>query len=58
MFGGRSVEHEISIISALQAAQSINREKYDVIPVYISKSGEMYCGDRIGDIEARRHRGL
>ncbi len=52
MFGGRSVEHEISIISALQAAQSINREKYDVIPVYISKSGEMYCGDRIGDIEA------
>ena len=52
LFGGKSVEHEISIISALQAAQSLNADKYDVIPVYISKSGEMYCGDRIGDIEA------
>lgn len=52
LFGGKSVEHEISIISALQAAQSLNAEKYDVIPVYISKNGEMYCGDRIGDIEA------
>ena len=52
LFGGKSVEHEISIISALQAAQSLNAEKYDVIPVYISKSGEMYCGERIGNIEA------
>ena len=52
IFGGKSVEHEISIISALQAAQSLDREKYDVIPVYISKSGEMYCGERVGDIEA------
>lgn len=52
LFGGKSVEHEISIISALQAAQSLNKEKYDVLPVYISKSGEMYCGDKIGDIEA------
>lgn len=52
LFGGKSVEHEISVISALQAAQSLDREKYDVIPVYISKSGEMYCGERVGDIEA------
>lgn len=51
LFGGKSVEHEISIISALQASQSLDRKKYDVIPVYISKSGEMYCGDNIGDIE-------
>ncbi len=52
LFGGKSVEHEISIISALQAAQSLDREKYDVIPVYIAKTGEMYCGERVGDIEA------
>ena len=52
MFGGKSVEHEISIISALQAAQSLDREKYNVIPIYITKSGEMYCGEHIGDIEA------
>ncbi len=52
IFGGKSVEHEISVISALQAEQSLDKEKYDVLPVYISKSGEMYCGERIGDIEA------
>ncbi len=52
MFGGKSVEHEISVISALQAAQYIDREKFNVIPIYISKSGEMYCGDYVGDIEA------
>lgn len=52
IFGGKSVEHEISIISALQAAQSLDREKYDVIPLYIAKSGEMYYGENTGDIEA------
>ena len=32
-FGGKSVEHEVSIISALQACNSINKDKYEVIPV-------------------------
>ena len=41
-FGGRSVEHEISIISAVQAMGNIDREKYNVIPVYVDKNGEMY----------------
>ena len=39
-FGGRSVEHEISIISAVQAMRAINREKYDVTPIYVSKDGK------------------
>lgn len=52
LFGGKSVEHEISVISALQAAQSLNPDKYDIIPVYISKNGEMYCGDNVGNIDA------
>lgn len=55
MFGGKSVEHEISIISALQAAQSIDREKYEVIPVYISKAGDLFVGERVGDIEAYKN---
>lgn len=55
MFGGKSVEHEISIISALQAAQSIDRAKYEVIPVYISKAGDMFVGERVGDIEAYKN---
>lgn len=40
-FGGMSVEHEVSIISAVQAMNSMNREKYNILPIYITKSGEM-----------------
>ena len=49
-FGGRSVEHEISVISALQAINAFDREKYEIIPVYISKQGKMYTGDALLDI--------
>ena len=35
LFGGKSVEHEISVISALQAAEYLDKEKYEIIPVYI-----------------------
>lgn len=41
-FGGRSVEHEVAVISAVQAMNAIDREKYDITPVYITKNGEMY----------------
>ena len=50
-FGGRSVEHEISVISALQAVHGFDRTKYDVVPVYITKDGYMYVGDFIEKIE-------
>lgn len=50
-FGGKSVEHEVSIITAIQAMENINKEKYDVIPVYIAKDNKMYCGKNIGDIQ-------
>ena len=35
-FGGESVEHEISIISANQAMKALDQEKYEVVPVYLS----------------------
>ena len=54
LFGGKSVEHEVSIISALQAAASINREKYDVVPIYMTKKNEFYIGEEIGKIESYR----
>ena len=52
MFGGKTVEHEISIISAIQAMGYLNRDKYDVIPIYITKNNEFYVGENIGRIEA------
>ena len=53
-FGGKSVEHEVSIISAIQAFNAFDREKYDVIPVYITKDNEFYTGEYAGKIEEYR----
>lgn len=55
-FGGRSVEHEISVISALQAINAFNKDKYNIIPVYISKQGRWYTGDKL--LEIRNYRNL
>ncbi len=49
-FGGKSVEHEVSIITAIQAIENMDKNKYDIIPIYISKENKMYCGEYIGDI--------
>lgn len=50
-FGGISVEHEISVISASQAMSAMDKEKYNVIPIYISKSGLFYTGAELMDIQ-------
>ncbi len=52
MFGGKSVEHEVSVISGIQAILSMDTEKYEVIPVYMTKSNKMYVGEDIGKIES------
>lgn len=52
IFGGKSVEHEISVISAIQAIYSLDKDKYEVVPVYITKDGKFYTGEKIGQIEA------
>ena len=44
IFGGKSVEHEVSIITAIQAMDHIDKEKYEIIPIYITKSLEWYTG--------------
>lgn len=50
-FGGRSVEHEISILSALQAINAFDKDKYEVVPIYISKQGHWFTGDALLDVE-------
>ena len=44
IFGGRSVEHELSILTAIQAMEHIDKEKYNIIPIYITKDLEWYTG--------------
>lgn len=50
LFGGKSVEHDISIITALQVAKSLP-EQYDYLPVYIDKNGTWWKADNLLDIK-------
>ena len=52
VFGGKSVEHEVSVISGIQAVMNMDTEKYEVIPVYMTKKNDMYIGEDIGKIES------
>ena len=51
IFGGETVEHEVSIISAVQAMKHLDEEKYEIIPIYITKDREWYTGDMLKDID-------
>ncbi|MDR0293211.1 MAG: D-alanine--D-alanine ligase, partial [Oscillospiraceae bacterium] len=53
-FGGRSVEHEVSVITGMQAAAALDRDKYDVLPVYLAKDGAMYTGPGFETLENYR----
>lgn len=54
-FGGRSTEHEISVISASQAMHAIDRTKYEVTPIYITKDGKWFVGDALLDVANYRN---
>ncbi len=51
IFGGESVEHEISVISAVQAMKALDEEKYEVVPIYIAKNREWYTGALLKDLD-------
>lgn len=55
IFGGRSVENEISVLTALQAINAIDTERYSVTPIYISKQGRWYTGKALTDSSNYRH---
>ena len=50
LFGGRSVENEISVVTALQTLESMDKERYEIVPIYIAKSGKWYSGEKHGTI--------
>jgi D-alanine-D-alanine ligase len=45
-FGGRSTEHEVSVVSALQAYENLDKDKYQIVPVYVSKAGEFFTSPK------------
>ena len=52
IFGGKSVEHEISVITALQAMDNIDKDKYEIIPIYITKDLVWYTGGMLRYIDS------
>lgn len=52
IFGSRSCEREVSIISAIQLMRHADTEKYDVIPIYIDENGNWYTGEKLKDINS------
>src|SRR5574344_1652625 len=51
IFGGKSVEHEVSIISGLQAVKNMDTDKYDIIPIYLTNDNKMYVGELVGEVK-------
>ena len=51
LFGGESVERDVSIITGLLTLNSIDKDKFNPVPIYISASGEWFTGASLIDIE-------
>ncbi|MFV0288235.1 MAG: hypothetical protein ACK5HR_02110 [Mycoplasmatales bacterium] len=51
IFGGNSVEHEISIITAIQAIENMDQEKYEVIPIYLTKNNKFFTSEDFLNID-------
>jgi D-alanine-D-alanine ligase len=51
IFGSRTVEHDVSIITAQQVMQALTPQKFDVVPIYITRSGQWITGDGLRDLK-------
>lgn len=51
IIGGKSVEHEVSIITGLQIFENIDRSKYEAMVIYIDKTGRWFVGEALASIE-------
>lgn len=57
-FGGKSVEHEVSVITGHQVMENMDTDKYEVIPVFIDKDGKWYTGESLKDFNNFKNRKL
>ena len=55
VFGGRSVEHDVSIVTAHQAMAALS-QRHEVIPIYVDRDGRWWSGAGLNDIEVFRER--
>ena len=52
IFGGNSLEHDLSILTAIQAMDNIDKERYEIVPIYITKDLTMYTGGMLRYIDS------
>ncbi|MDR1599885.1 MAG: D-alanine--D-alanine ligase [Oscillospiraceae bacterium] len=52
LFGSRSVEHDVSIVSAVQWMATADASRYDVVPVYLAHDGAWYTGEPLKELGA------
>lgn len=51
VFGGKSVEHDVSVITGMQIIENMDKSKYNPIPIYITKDGKFLAGDSLKDFK-------
>lgn len=51
-FGGKTVEHDVSVVTAQQLIQNMDKTKYRPVPVYITRDGDWFSGEKLNKIEA------
>ena len=51
LFGSRTAEHDVSIITGLQIVENADKNKYNAFPVYISREGAWFVGDALRDVK-------
>ncbi|MFI5259007.1 MAG: D-alanine--D-alanine ligase family protein [Candidatus Limnocylindrales bacterium] len=54
LFGGRSVEHEVSVISGHQVMDALDQAGFPVLPIYITKQGDWYAGEGLDNLDLYR----
>lgn len=54
-FGGKSVEHDVSVITGVMTANSIDKTKYNAVPIYVSRAGEWYSGESLLDLDGYKN---
>lgn len=55
IFGGETVEHEVSIITAVQAMSFMDKKKYEIVPIYIDKKRNWWSGEALKDMKAYKN---
>src|ERR1700693_841324 len=57
LFGGRSGEHEVSLLSAASVVEAIDKSKYEVVPIGITKDGRWLPADHTERLLRGEHKG-